>query len=631
MLRRFLALALMTACARPGTAPVRIATHDNQRSAGALARDTLRVTLEPRLGEWHPQGESDSSTAVWAFAEPGKSPLIPGPLLRVPVGATVQVILRNPRPDSTLTVFGLQQHPGPDTLRVKVAPGATRTITFAAGAPGTYFYWGSFSSDPLNVGVAAESQLSGAFVVDPVGTPPPDKIYVIGIWGIPVDSTLGLPYVERFMATINGKSFPNTTPLNLDQGDTLRWRWINPTGDSHPIHLHGFYFNVNHRGGPAADTAVTPRAVATELIVPFGTFSGEWIASEPGNWVVHCHFAFHVSHFVSLQRVPDPVDPGGPTATDHSVHGMRGMVIPITIQPRDGMARRTTSEVGARAIRLEARSAASVYGKAEGVAFVLTSPGDPVVSTLPMFSAPLVLRRDEPVRITVVNRLRAPTAAHWHGLEIPSYPDGVPGWSGNGAVRAPPIAPGDSFVAAFTPPRAGTFIYHAHSNETFQIASGMYGALIVIDPHHYRPDRERLIVIGGNGPDFDHGRVNGQLHPDTITITAGVPYRFRMVQINVDWRIQAVLRRGAEVLPWRRLAKDGYDLDAPAREQVPGIWWAGPGETQDVEIRQNLPGLLTLEVRTKGDDGWRAVVPIKVTGYDSPSSLLSAHYQPARP
>jgi len=34
----------------------------------------------------------------------------------------------------------------------------------------------------------------------------------------------------------------------------------------------------------------------------------------------------------------------------------------------------------------------------------------------------LVLRREEPVRITVVNNLDEPTGVHWHGLEIESFP-----------------------------------------------------------------------------------------------------------------------------------------------------------------------------------------------------------------
>src|SRR4029453_12017120 len=114
----------------------------------------------------------------------------------------------------------------------------------------------------------------------------------------------------------------------------------------------------------------------------------------------------------------------------------------------------------------------------------------------------LVLRRGEPVQITVVNNLDEPTGVHWHGLEIESFPDGVPGWSGTPGRIFPPIAPRDSFVAEFTPPRAGTFIYHAHAHERIQINSGLYGALLVADaPRDTTTDR--LFIVGSGGPPPD--------------------------------------------------------------------------------------------------------------------------------
>jgi FtsP/CotA-like multicopper oxidase with cupredoxin domain len=47
------------------------------------------------------------------------------------------------------------------------------------------------------------------------------------------------------------------------------------------------------------------------------------------------------------------------------------------------------------------------------------------------------------------------TAIHWHGIELDSYFDGVPGWGGTAGSVTPPIAAGQRFTAKFTPPRAG--------------------------------------------------------------------------------------------------------------------------------------------------------------------------------
>ncbi len=46
----------------------------------------------------------------------------------------------------------------------------------------------------------------------------------------------------------------------------------------------------------------------------------------------------------------------------------------------------------------------------------------PAADSVPTPSSPLMLRRGEPVSVTIVNHTRAPTGVHWHGIELPSYP-----------------------------------------------------------------------------------------------------------------------------------------------------------------------------------------------------------------
>ena len=82
----------------------------------------------------------------------------------------------------------------------------------------------------------------------------------------------------------------------------------------------------------------------------------------------------------------------------------------------------------------------------------------------------------------------------------------------------PPIAPGDSFAAEFTPPRSGTFPYHSHLHELRQIGSGMYGAIIVSDAPR-DTTRDHVIVAGGGGVPVFHKAgpafllVNGRSQP----------------------------------------------------------------------------------------------------------------------
>src|SRR5262249_37738533 len=115
-------------------------------------------------------------------------------------------------------------------------------------------------------------------------------------------------------------------------------------------------------------------------------------------------------------------------------------------------------------------------------------------------SSTLMLRQGEPTQITVINRTSAPTTIHWHGLELDSYYDGVGDWSAlNDRPRAP-IAPNAAFIVRLTPRRAGTFIYHTHTDEGTALAAGLFGTVIVVPDASERDTTERVLLISTNGP-----------------------------------------------------------------------------------------------------------------------------------
>ena len=127
----------------------------------------------------------------------------------------------------------------------------------------------------------------------------------------------------------------------------------------------------------------------------------------------------------------------------------------------------------------------------------------------------IVLKRDEPVEITLKNELAEATAVHWHGMELESYYDGVHEFGGSGQQRTPLIGPGESFVVKFTPPRAGTFMYHTHMHDDHQLSTGMYGAMLVMEPEAtYDPETDHALVIGVDGIGSRAGVVlNGSKQP----------------------------------------------------------------------------------------------------------------------
>jgi FtsP/CotA-like multicopper oxidase with cupredoxin domain len=53
----------------------------------------------------------------------------------------------------------------------------------------------------------------------------------------------------------------------------------------------------------------------------------------------------------------------------------------------------------------------------------------------------------------------------------------------------------------FNTPRAGTFMYHSHFNEFQQIAAGLYGAIVVVEPGtRYDPDSDRILLFSDAAP-----------------------------------------------------------------------------------------------------------------------------------
>lgn len=295
---------------------------------------------------------------------------------------------------------------------------------------------------------------------------------------------------------------------------------------------------------------------------------------------------------------------------------MRGLVVGLTVIPAPSYNAYSATEPRELRLLVQKKPNALAGGTA-AYGFVLQD-GDkvPARDSVALPGPVLELQRGQPVRINVVNNLAEPTGIHWHGLEIESFPDGVPNWSGMRDRIFPPIAPNDSFTAAFTPPRSGTFPYHSHLNERHQISSGMYGAIIVSDkPRDLTHDH--LIVAGGGGPEVfakiesPFALVNGRVSPSPLRLTAGEKHRLRIVSIHPDWRITFTLRNDATIARWRAVAKDGATLPPVQATMRVAQLDMGPGETADFEFTPLRPGEWVMEVRSS-DSGWYIPLPIIV-------------------
>ncbi len=575
-------IALQVTCAdaqtEPLSGPHRLQANSNQTPAGVLADGVLKLDLEVREGEWFPEDEHGPSLKIYALAERGKPAQVPGPLIRVREGTTIHARVHNLL-SAAVVMHGMHQRPGKTEDVLQVPSGETREVEFQAGEPGAYYYWASAGGDTWNgFPYKDDSQLSGAFIVDAAGGVPPDRIFVIGVWRDRQrpDESFDIP-------VINGKSWPYTERLEYRAGMDVRWRWLNPSSQVHPMHMHGSYYRVDAMGDGERDSvfpAALRKSVVTQLIPVGGTMTTYWQPERPGRWIFHCHILAHIS--------PDTMALRSNTShTNMSHHDpmqhMTGLVMGITVLPRPGDRTHPKPPKPRRKLDLVIDNQP---GSANLRGYALSERGQPAS----VVSAPgpaLVLTRGEPVAIRVTNRLSEPTAVHWHGIELDSYYDGVPGWTGLGDQVTPMIQPGKSFDVYFTPPRAGTFIYHTHMNDLSQLSSGLYGPIIVLPPGEiFQPETEKVFVISRSGKRKDGTLLlNGAAKPQPQPWHAGLQYRLRFININANNTVTVTLTQNGTQALWRSLAKDGADLPPEQALTGPASLLISPGETYDFQIR----------------------------------------------
>ena len=84
--------------------------NDNRTPAGTLSNGVLTVRLELRAVEWKPDADNAPGVQILAFAEEGRTPSVPGPLLRVKEGTEIRASIRNTQ-TGPLVVHGLYARP----------------------------------------------------------------------------------------------------------------------------------------------------------------------------------------------------------------------------------------------------------------------------------------------------------------------------------------------------------------------------------------------------------------------------------------------------------------------------------------------------------------------------------------
>ncbi|SMF61421.1 copper resistance system multicopper oxidase [Allosphingosinicella indica] len=111
--------------------------------------------------------------------------------------------------------------------------------------------------------------------------------------------------MERFMWSFDGvKLSEGAEPIRFARNERVRVKLINHSMMTHPIHLHGHFFEVV-TGNPGRHPIKH-----TVNVLPGGTASFDLTADAPGDWAFHCHLLLHMHAGMMRVVTVRPIDDG---------------------------------------------------------------------------------------------------------------------------------------------------------------------------------------------------------------------------------------------------------------------------------------------------------------------------------
>lgn len=258
----------------------------------------------------------DKTIVVWGF-----NGSAPGPTIQVTQGDKVRVIFKNELPEATsLHWHGFEDLIGNDGMpgisQEPVRPGQSFTYHFTIRQEGTFFYHSHMAMQEM-------AGMLGIFIMHPrvPYRPHCDKDFAINIqeYAVLPNSTVPNTMMMEFnWLLLNGRAGPMSTPLIVRQGDRVRIRFVNLGMDHHPMHLHGHtFYTTGTEGGRIPETAWWPGN--TVLVGVAQARDVEFIADNPGDWMLHCHLPHHM-----MNQMASPAGPMTRTAGFPGGQGMRG-------------------------------------------------------------------------------------------------------------------------------------------------------------------------------------------------------------------------------------------------------------------------------------------------------------------
>ena len=228
---------------------------------------------------------------------------MPGPTIEAIQGDRIRVVVHNELPEATTVHWHGLECPNtmdgiPFVTQNMIPPGGTFVYEFTLHQVGSLIYH-------VHVAMQEAIGMCGMFVIHPkvAYDPPVDQDFglVLQQFSIaPASDVVNTISMDWNYLTLNGKCGPLATPLVVKQGNRVRIRYFNfSTLHQHPMHLHGHTFWITGtEGGRIPEPAWTPGNTVVLGIAEIREV--EFIANNPGDWVMHCHMFHHMmNHMVS--------------------------------------------------------------------------------------------------------------------------------------------------------------------------------------------------------------------------------------------------------------------------------------------------------------------------------------------
>jgi L-ascorbate oxidase len=95
--------------------------------------------------------------------------------------------------------------------------------------------------------------------------------------------------MERYIWSINDIKLEDSEPIRLTYGERVRFKFVNETMMTHPMHLHGMWSILDVGAG---QWNPVKHVISVN---PGTTVFMETEVDAPGKWVFHCHLAYHMA------------------------------------------------------------------------------------------------------------------------------------------------------------------------------------------------------------------------------------------------------------------------------------------------------------------------------------------------